>query len=78
MEAVANSIKTYGFRQPIVVDGDGVIVVGHTRCKAAKHLGMAEVPVHVAHDLRVERARYRVVPHGPASTESDPPVHLWD
>jgi hypothetical protein len=61
VEAVANSIKTYGFRQPIVVDKDGVIVVGHTRWKAAKHLGMTEVPVHVAHDLTPEAARaYRV------------------
>jgi hypothetical protein len=61
VKAVANSIKTYGFRQPIVVDKDGVIVVGHTRWKAAKHLGMTEVHVHVAHDLTPEQARaYRV------------------
>ncbi len=59
--AVADSITKYGFRQPIVVDTDGVIVVGHTRWKAAQKLGMAEVPVHVANDLTPEQARaYRI------------------
>jgi DNA modification methylase len=59
--AVADSITKYGFRQPIVVDTDGVIVVGHTRWKAAQKLGMVEVPVHVATDLTPEQARaYRI------------------
>jgi hypothetical protein len=39
VDAVAQSIREFGFRQPIVVDEDGVIVVGHTRYKAAKKLG---------------------------------------
>ncbi|MCG3122054.1 MAG: hypothetical protein GIKADHBN_00430 [Phycisphaerales bacterium] len=61
VEAVANSIREYGFRQPIVVDADGVIVVGHTRWKAAQKLGMSEVPVHVARELTPEQARaYRI------------------
>ncbi|MCC6427838.1 MAG: ParB N-terminal domain-containing protein [Phycisphaerales bacterium] len=61
VEAVANSIREYGFRQPIVVDADGVIVVGHTRWKAAQKLGMSEVPVHVARELTAEQARaYRI------------------
>jgi DNA modification methylase len=61
VEAVAHSIRSYGFRQPIVVDKDGVIVVGHTRWKAAKALGLEQVPVHVALDLTPEQARaYRV------------------
>jgi DNA modification methylase len=61
VEAVAKSIKDFGFRQPIVVDGDGVIVVGHTRWKAAQSLGMTEVPVHVATDLSPEKAKaYRL------------------
>ena len=61
VEGVAKSIRLYGFRQPIVVDADGVIVVGHTRWKAAQTLGLAEVPVHVAHDLTPEKARaYRL------------------
>lgn len=42
---VAESIRQYGFVQPIVVDGDGVIVIGHCRYAAAKKLGMATVPV---------------------------------
>jgi ParB-like chromosome segregation protein Spo0J len=42
--AVAQSIREFGFRQPIVVDEAGVIVVGHTRYKAAQMLGLATVP----------------------------------
>ncbi len=51
VDAVAASIQAFGFRQPIVVDEDGVIVVGHTRYKAALKLGLATVPVHVARGL---------------------------
>lgn len=51
VEAVAASIREFGFRQPIVVDAAGVIIVGHTRWKAAERLGMQQVPVHVATDL---------------------------
>src|SRR5713226_3564395 len=51
VDAVAASIRAFGFRQPIVVDEDGVIVVGHTRYKAALKLGLTEVPVHVATEL---------------------------
>jgi DNA modification methylase len=48
VQAVAASIRAFGFRQPIVVDTDSVIVVGHTRYKAALQLGLETVPVHVA------------------------------
>lgn len=41
---VAESIKQYGFVQPIVIDRDGVIVIGHCRALAAQKLGMEEVP----------------------------------
>ena len=59
--AVAESIKRFGFRQPIVVDAEGVIVCGHTRWKAARSLGLDKAPVHVAADLTPEQARaYRV------------------
>lgn len=51
VDKVAHSIKTYGWRQPIVVDPGGVIVVGDTRYKAAHKLGLKEAPVHVATDL---------------------------
>ena len=61
VEAVSKSIVEYGFRQPIVVDKHGVIVVGHTRWKAAKALGLAKVPVHVATDLTPDKAKaYRL------------------
>lgn len=57
VEAVAESLRQFGFRQPIVVDGDGVIVIGHTRLKAAQRLGLTEVPVHVAEGLTPEQIR---------------------
>ncbi len=61
VDAVAHSIREYGFRQPIVVDAEGVIVCGHTRLKAAQRLGLAKVPVHVAKDLTPEQIRaYRI------------------
>jgi DNA modification methylase len=61
VDAVARSIEEFGFRQPIVVDEDGVIVVGHTRLKAAAKLGLARVPVHVVKDLTPEqRKAYRI------------------
>jgi ParB-like chromosome segregation protein Spo0J len=48
VDAVAASLREFGFRQPIVVDGEGVIVCGHARYKAALQLGLEKVPVHVA------------------------------
>jgi DNA modification methylase len=57
IEAVAKSIAEFGFRVPIVVDGDGVVIAGHTRLKAAEKLGLAEVPVHVARELPPEKVR---------------------
>ncbi len=61
VDAVAASLREFGFRQPIVVDGEGVIVVGHTRYKAAQKLGLERVPVHVATDLTPEQIRaYRI------------------
>lgn len=61
IDKVAESLRTFGWRQPIVVDSDGVIVVGHTRYQAALQLGMTTVPVHVAKDLTPEQCRsYRI------------------
>jgi hypothetical protein len=51
VDHVARSISEFGFRQPIVVDADNVIIVGHARYKAAKKLKLKVVPVHVASDL---------------------------
>src|SRR6266850_5402731 len=73
VDAVAASITEFGFRQPIVVDGDGVIVVGHTRYKAAQKLGMEEVPVHVATDLTPAQAKaYRIADNQTAT------IATWD
>ncbi len=62
VDAVANSIKAYGFKVPIVIDKKNVIVTGHTRLKAAKKLGLEEVPCIVADDLTDEQIRqFRIV-----------------
>lgn len=57
VEAVAASIKEFGFKVPIVVDADNVIVAGHTRLKAAKLLGLDKVPCIVADDLTPEQVK---------------------
>lgn len=54
---VANSIKEFGFKVPIVIDTEGIIVAGHTRYKAAKKLGIDEVPCIVADDLTNEQIK---------------------
>jgi site-specific DNA-methyltransferase (adenine-specific) len=59
---VANSIEQYGFQQPIVVDRDHVIIVGHTRYRAAHKLNLTQVPVVIAHTLTDEQVRaYRLM-----------------
>jgi DNA modification methylase len=61
VDAVAKSIQEFGFRQPIVTDDQGVIIVGHVRFMAAKKLGLTEVPVHVAVGLSPAQVKaYRV------------------
>jgi DNA modification methylase len=61
VDAVAVSLREFGFRQPIVVDEEGVIVCGHTRWKAAQKLGLDQVPVHVAVDLTPAKIKaYRI------------------
>lgn len=57
VDAVAASIKEFGFRNPIIVDKDMVIIAGHTRLKAAKLLGLKEVPVVVASDLSPDQVK---------------------
>ena len=52
---VAESIRQFGFVQPIVIDRDGVIVIGHCRALAAKKLGMKEVPCVCVDDLTPEQ-----------------------
>ena len=57
VDAVANSIRDFGFKVPIVADKNGIIVAGHTRLKAAKKLGLKTVPVVYADDLDEEQIR---------------------
>ncbi|MBZ0171917.1 MAG: ParB N-terminal domain-containing protein, partial [Phycisphaerales bacterium] len=73
VDAVARSIEEFGFRQPVVVDEHGVIIVGHTRWKAAKKLGIDRIPVHVAEGLSPEKAKaYRVADNATAT------IAEWD
>ena len=61
VEYVANSIKEFGFKVPIVIDKNGVIVAGHTRYKASKKLGLEKVPCIIADDLTDEQIKaYRL------------------
>ena len=57
VQYVANSIKEFGFRVPIVIDSDNTIVCGHTRWKAAKLLKMETVPCVIADDLTEEQIK---------------------
>lgn len=71
--AVVASLKEFGFRQPIVVDPDMVIIVGHTRFKAAQQLGLEQVPVHIARDLSADQIRaYRIADNQTAT------IAEWD
>ena len=73
INAVGRSISEFGFRQPIVVDTEDVIVVGDTRYKAAVKLKLETVPVHVATDLTPEQIRaYRIADNKTAD------LSTWD
>lgn len=73
IEKVAESIKAYGFQQPIVVDRDGVIIVGHTRYAAAQELGLETVPCIVADGLTDKQAKaYRIADNKTAD------FSIWD
>ena len=56
VDEVAKSIQTFGFKNPIIVDKDFIIIAGHTRLKASQKLGLKEVPVIVAEDLTPDQA----------------------
>lgn len=57
VDAVINSIEQFGFKIPIVVDAENVIVAGHTRYKAAQKLGLSSIPCIVADDLTPEQIK---------------------
>src|SRR5687767_14008965 len=72
VDAVVASIKEFGWRQRVVVDGDGIII-GYTRYLAAEKMGLTEVPVHVAADLSPAQARaYRIADNQTAT------IAAWD
>ena len=58
---VANSIEEFGFKQPIIIDRDNVVVCGHTRLMATKQLGIEEVPCIVADDLTDAQLQSKLV-----------------
>lgn len=72
-EKVAESIKAFGWRQPIVVDAEGVIIAGHGRHAAAQLLKLKTVPVHVAHDLTPDQVRALRIADNKTATFSE-----WD
>ncbi len=72
VEAVAASIKEFGFRQPLVLNDQNVIIVGHTRYKAAKLLGMDTVPVVYASLTKEQEDAYRIIDNKSAELAS------WD
>ena len=73
VEKVTSSIHEFGFRQPIVVDSENVIIAGHTRFEAAKRLGMETVPVHVAKGLTEQQVKAYRIADNRVAQESD-----WD
>jgi DNA modification methylase len=73
IDKVGTSIKTYGWRQPIVVDKHEVIVIGHLRRTAGRSIGETQCPVHVAHDLTATQIRGLRLADNRTNEESD-----WD
>ena len=72
IENVAESIRKFGWKQPLVIESDGTIIIGHCRWEAAKKLGLDEVPCVVADELTEDEIRQlRIVDN--KSNESD-----WD
>lgn len=62
VEYVKNSIKEFGFKVPIVIDKNNVIIAGHTRIKASKELGIKDIPCIIADDLTEEQVKaFRLV-----------------
>ena len=73
VQYVANSIKEFGFKVPVVIDKDNVIVAGHTRVKACRRLGIDKVPCIVADDLTDKQVKaYRLADNKLSE------LSLWD
>ena len=73
VEYVKNSIKQFGFKVPVVIDKDNVIIAGHTRIKASKELGIKDIPCIIADDLTEEQVKaFRLVDNKVAEKS------MWD
>ena len=73
VDKVASSIKNFGFKVPVILDGKGEIVAGHTRVKAAKKLGITEIPCIVADDLTEAQVKAFRIADNRVAEESE-----WD
>lgn len=73
VEYVKNSIKEFGFKVPIVIDKDNVIIAGHTRIKASKELGIKDIPCIIADDLTEEQVKAFRLADNKVSEKS-----MWD
>lgn len=71
VDAVANSISKFGWRVPIVVDANNVIVAGHTRYLAAKQLGLESAPCVIASDLTPEQVKAFRIADNKTAEQSD-------
>ena len=72
VEHIANSIKMFGWTQPIVIDDRNVVVIGHGRLAAAKKLGLDQVPVVRRSDLTDEQTKaLRIVDNRVAKSKTD-------
>ena len=71
VEPVANSIKQFGFKVPIILDKDNVIIAGHTRYEAAKSLGIESIPCIIANDLTPEQAKAFRIADNKVAEQSD-------
>ena len=78
VEYVAKSIKEFGFKVPIIIDKNGVIVAGHTRYKASLELGLEEVPCIVADDLTDEQIKAFRLADNKVSEKADWNFELLD
>lgn len=78
VEYVANSIKQFGFKVPMVIDKDNVIVAGHTRFKASLELGLKEVPCIIADDLNEEQIKAFRLADNKVSEKAEWNIELLD
>lgn len=78
VEYVAKSIKEFGFKVPMVIDKDGVIIAGHTRYKASLELGLKEVPCIIADDLTEEQVKAFRLADNKVSEKSEWDYELLD